>query len=116
MKISRHANGTYSITEMTHNDFSKLSFGVCSDAAFQSRGFPDQNEQGRQWEKTERDNAVRLNNVMYAMENAAGSGSITVTSATSYGDPDAFYVEKINKVHGWENDDITSHLKRKEGN
>jgi hypothetical protein len=86
MKISRHSDGTYSITGMTRNDFSKLSFGACSDAAFVSQGWPGQDEQDREWNKTERENAARLHTVMLAMERAAGSGSIVVSSASCYGD------------------------------
>lgn len=118
MKISRHADGTYSITDMTRNDLSKLAFGACSDAAFVSQGFPGEDDKSREWAKIERKNADRLHEVLYTMERTAGASSMVVTSAKSYGDPDAFYVEKTHKVQGWrDNDgvpeDITSHLKRK---
>lgn len=113
MKISRHSDGSYSITGITRNDLGELTYGMVSAAA-SPRTFNGIDAEGIAQGKRAMASADRLYSVLAAMERAAGSGSIVVTSADAYGDDNAFYVEKVTKVRGWGDDDITSHLKRKE--
>jgi hypothetical protein len=118
MKISRHSDGTYSITGMTRNDFGELTYGMVA-AAVSSRTYNGIDAEGIAMGKRAQESANRLYNALSAMERAAGSGSIVVTSASCYGDDNAFYIEKINSVVGYQDndgvrEDITSHLRRKE--